>query len=347
MNIRTWFMKINRQDLLQRLLSVECGINHREGISQSGCVVFLNKRIYTFSEEIAASIPAPDAFDKETEGAVSASELIALLRLVTDEELDFEIRNGILLIQGSKRLKVEIPIESKILLPISSVELPITYQKIPHRLMEALNLARNCTKKADKEYTKECIHICPNFVEASDNFRYMRYEVKSSLAESILIRGESIRKVIPLGMTRFAETASWLHFKNSLKLRVSVRKWLSNGSYPDHSEFAKMRGKEFIFPKGLNSSVEIASVMANNGDSIQVSIADGIMSVVGESTGRVSTSIKVKDQNLKVNFRMPPKLITEVIEKSATAEITPFAIRIAGEQFVFIAALEMVGEEKA
>jgi hypothetical protein len=70
--------RINREEFLRNLESVEPGLSPREILEQSSCFIFQKGWIKTFNDEVACKIKSP----LKLEGAVQAAPLLAILSAI-------------------------------------------------------------------------------------------------------------------------------------------------------------------------------------------------------------------------------------------------------------------------
>ena len=331
-------MKLVRKDLLQRLMCVESGLSKREAMVQSSCVVIQAGRFYTLSMEVACSIVSE--LPPEWEGAVVAEKLIKLLKELPDDEIEFDVQDKILIVKGKSRRMVKIAMEEEVLLAIADVELPKKgdWVALDESFSEAIGLVSDCTIRKE-EFIKECIHIAPEWLEASDDSRLIRYRVPTFVKESVLVRGESIKSIAQLGMTRAAVTENWLHFRNPMGLRMSVKKFAID-SYPNMSEFLDQRGRRIKFSKSLGRAVEMAGIFAN--DMVDITVNQDGMTVNGKSAGAESTEeCKVLYTGKEFKFSIPPNIMVELTKQSGKCEITENFLRLDGGKFVLVTALHL------
>ena len=71
-------MKVNREELLRNLESVQAGLSRREILEQSDCFVFGGKRVVTYNDEV--SCRGPSGLDDSFRGAAKADKLLEVLR---------------------------------------------------------------------------------------------------------------------------------------------------------------------------------------------------------------------------------------------------------------------------
>ncbi len=335
-------MLIQRKDFLQNLLMVSPGLSKKEVLQQSGCIVFRKGRMYTLSQEIACSLPSGLA--PEVECAVRAENLIELLKRLPEDELELTHEVKTLNIKGKGR-KAKITLEAEILLPIDEVELPKkdSWQPLHENFAEAVDLVQRCTRKKDN-FTFESIHICSTYMEAGDDIRRiaMRYTVPTFIEKECLVRGETIKCIVQLGMTKGTETDSWLHFHNPIGLRLSIRKF-SMEPYPSMDQLLAIRGKRVVFPKGLQEAAERAGLFTEDGDAVKISVSDDKLVIEGKNvTGEYREGSKLKYKGDPISFYIPAKLIQEIAKDHSECEITSCSLRAEGSQFVYCSSLMMM-----
>lgn len=318
---------------------MEAGIL-KKGPLQSNCVVMRRGWFYTLSREIACAVPSglPETIDE----AIEAERLIEYLKGIKDDEITVVVEDKTLTIKGSNREKSRMALMEEVLLPIDSVERANTYLPITQQFSEAVDLAQKCTLKR-AEFLKACIHIHPKYVEGSDNTRLLRYPIKNFVRQSVLVRGESIKAITQLGMTKAAETESWLHFRNPMGLRVSVRKWEMK-KYPDFGPILAMRGRPIVFPKNITEAADIAALFAEETEGIRLTTRKNQIHIQsGDVSGEYERIIDAQYSGPEISFRIPPKLLIELIDKGTNCELTDCSLRMEGDRFIYVAGLETEG----
>lgn len=331
-------MKVNRRDILHRLLCVCPGLSKRGGIHQSACVILKKGRFYTLSQEIACSVGSE--LPTDLFGAVEAIKLIETLKQSPDDWLELEISNKTLTLLGGKRRKTHLLMEEEITLPIGEVELPKEWTILDIDFFEAVELTHQCTAKSANEFARQCVHIHPEYLEASDNSRFVRYTLKTFVKDSILVRGESLKAIIPFGMTKAAETENWLHYRNPLGLRISVKKFALE-AYPSFVDFLKIRGRKVTFPKELQNAALRAGIFAEGEEqAITVKVSTEGLFIEGKNTqGKHEETLKLKYKGTETSFSAPAKMLSELIEKYNELELTESSLRVDGGKFVLLFCL--------
>lgn len=338
-------MKVNREQLLSELEPILPGLSPREVIEQSSCFVFKDGTAVTFNDEIACSHKT--CLDDVT-GAVRAEPLMGVLRRMKEEVVDINQKNGELIVKGTRK-ESGVGMEKKILLPIESLERPKEWKKIPEGFSEAIDLAQQCAGKDETQFVTTCIHIHPKWVEATDNWQLIRCPIEMNLKGPCLVRHQSIKNVVSMGFTRFAETEAWLHFKNKEGLMMSCRRHLDD--YIDMTPFLKVKGGEkMTLPKGLADSVETAEIFTSeNQDNnlVSIELRKGKMRVRGTGLSGWYKEMKQLDYSgPSLRFLISPKLLAEISQKYNDCVVTKNRLKVDGGNFSYIACLTVAEEEE-
>lgn len=337
-------MRVNREDLLNELESVRPGLSPKEIIEQSSCFVFSEGAVMTYNDEVACTRKC----SLDIEGAVQAEPLIAMLAKFPNDELDITPVEGELQIKAGRRSS-GIRMEQQILLPIDVVEKPRTWKPLDPEFAEAVDIVSRCASTDQSQFSVTCVHIHPDYVEACDNYQLSRFPMKNPIDQPYLVRVNSLKHIIDLGMTKFSETDSWVHFRNKQKLRLSCRRSLE--TYPDFSPFLKVKGTPTTLPKGLGEAVDKAEVFSKeNADNNQVMVElspknGGRLSVVGEGvSGWYKEVKKLKYLDKPIKFRIDPKLLIEITERHNDCEISKKHLIVKGARFQYCTCLGKVSE---
>jgi len=330
-------MKLIRQDFLNRVLAVSPGVS--KSIQQSQCVVFRRGRIYSMSREIACSIPS--GLSDACEAAIPAETLTEVLKRIPDEEVGIEILNGVHVeIKSGKGRRSRVTAEEQITLPVGEVKLPYSWDKIPLSVSEGIGMVWQCAARKG-DLAKQCVHVHPSYLEASDNHCLMRFYSKLPIRSAFVIRGTTLRSVAKLGMTGLGVTENHLHFRNPLGLRISLTKWDMN-QYPDFSKFLDLRGLRIELPKLLIQMARRAELFANEETGIHITLANRKLLVEAANVnGNHIEPEKIDYDGQDLSFFLPPSIVEDLLKKSTTCEITDKTLRVEGESYVYVASLEV------
>lgn len=339
--------KINRDEFLKTLELVQFGVPPKETVSFSKQFVFQDGRVFSYDDEILCKIKS--GLDKEISGAVDAQRLLGILRKLSDVELNLEQKNGEIVLFDNKGKKAFFRVE-KIEgqeLPSDQVESPGEYETLEQGFDEAIKLAQGCARDRDSTFSRTCVHITHDYIEAYDNYQMIRYAIKTPLSsKSILVRKEAVKHISSLGLNKFSETENWIHFKGPSGLVYSCRRWLEE--YPDLSEYFEHEGKVITLPSKLEDIIDRANEFSQelaDANRVKVEIKGGKVIVTGMGiTGRYeeSRSLESKEGIKEVGdfaFLIAPDLLTNVVKKNQQVQITDNMLIAKGDHWTYLAIL--------
>lgn len=343
-NERNIMLRVNREELLKALESVSPGLAAREIIEQSSCFVFENGRVFTFNDEVSCSRKSP----LEIAGAVKAAPLLELLTKLTEEYIEIGKVNSELRVKGSEGRKSLLRMEELVMLPIESIEPPEDWKPLHVDFSEAVSIVHSCASGEESQFVLTCIHIHPDFLEACDGSQIARYALETGVETPMLIRADSLRKILGLDMTEMSETESWVHFRNPAGLVLSCRRYLDE--YKTLDRFISKDGlAPFTLPGGLEEVVSRAEIFSSEnilGNNLEVDLSPDRIVVKGEGAyGWHKEMKKTKYAGDPIRFMIAPKLLVELTKKANECGVTEGRLFIDGGKFVFACSTEQIKEE--
>jgi hypothetical protein len=175
-----------------------------------------------------------------------------------------------------------------------------------------------------------------------------RYAISLNLSEPVMVRKDSLKAAVPLGMVGYAETENWLHFKNEDGLYLSVR---LNRDRLDTSEGAEKSGgylaaepgaAAVVLPKGLVPAVDRACVFADEikDSKVLVKLRPGKVVVEGVgTTGDHREQRAMRYTGKPRDFLISPVLLAKIVEESPECEIGDGKIRVVSGKWIYMAEL--------
>lgn len=329
-------MVVNREATLKVLESVSPGLSPRDTIEQSSCLVFTGGRVVTFNEEILCSRVSPLA---GIEGAVKAKPLLELLSKLPDEDVGIMQQGTNLLINGGKTKRSCIAMETDVLLPIESVEEPSQWRDLSPEFAEAVNIVHTCASTDESQFALTCVHITENYMEACDRYQIARYAIPTGVSMPILVRAESLKRVVGFDMTEVSETDSWIHFRNPAGLRLSLRRFVDE--YKDLSDFINVSNAEpIVLPGTLEEVISRAEIFSGEnalGNHVTVQLRDGTIQIEGAGAwGWHKERRAVKYQGEALAFSISPKLLLTISRKSNECQIKEGRLFIDTGKFRYV-----------
>lgn len=334
-------MRLKRETFLHNLLRVSPGLATREILEQSASFVFKDGRIHTFNDEILCVADYDCGFD----GAVHAAPLVTLLNKMSEDELDISPNAEGLMVAG-KRSRAVVRMHNEILLPIDSVDEPDSWAELNSEFSDALEVVQGSASKDDLHFNLTCIHLSSKYVEACDGYQMTRYNLDTGLEKDCLIKRDSAKSIVGLGMSHVSEGKNWIHFRAD-KITISCRRWVQD--YIDLDELMDFQGRKTTLPGGLAEAVDKAEIFSTDNASenqVLVRIKDGKLRLKGEGAhGWYEEMKKIEYSGEPIQFMVPPKLLIEITKRTNDCEVTAERLKIDAGKFTFVACLSMVEDK--
>lgn len=334
---------INREDFLHELESVQPGLSPREIIEQSSCYIFKDGKVMTYNDEVACRrlslLPLT--------GAVPAGPFTSILRAMVEETIEVEEENGELVLIGKKR-KAGIRKEQEILLPVDKVEKPETaWVPLSEGFLEAISLVQHCASQDESQFNLTCISLTADHIEASDGIQAARVKIKTGVSTPFLVKRNSLKSIVSLGITEFAESPSWVHFRNPDGLVLSCRRYLE--AFHDIAGQYNVKGSSITIPKGLGEAAKKAAIFSsdNSGEDnvVQIELRPNKLRLKGiGALGWFSEIKEIVYSGPEMSFQIRPELLIDITSKHNEAEITEGKMLIRGTNWRYITCLLAIGE---
>lgn len=342
--------RVNREELLAVLESVQPGLSVKSELDQSTCFAFVNGRCVTFNGEVACQAKSPL---NGVEGAVHAGPLLSVLRKMPEDEIEVKL--------GSKKSKQDQPgedhlfvkgkgrtlgvrMDAEILMPLDQLETPTKWRKLDDEFSDALKMVQDCCGGKKADFVIACVHITPDYLEASDNRQMIRYQIKTGVSQSVLIKQTAASHVAMLGASEVSETESWLHFRNSAGVTIACRRFVEE--FKDiGQQFKDMTGQKAVLPKALAAELDNAEVFTSEDadrNLVEIKLMPGKVRVRGEGvTGFYSATKNVEYRGKELTFYLPPSLLRQIVQKHNAIVITDDKIKVKGGKWRYVTALSV------
>ncbi len=344
-------MKVKKDQFLTVIQSVSPGLSTREILEQSSCYVFAGGHVNTFNGELSCRRPlTPLSKELATlTGAVKADKLIAQLEKWPDEEVDVTTTTDALVFTAGRK-EFGLKMEATVHLPIDQIERPEEWKKLPEDFAEAIGVVEKCAGTNETQFALICVHLSPKWLEACDNFHLVRWPMRTGLKRSTLIRKSSAKHLNGLGVTEWAETEAWLHFRNpTTGVELSCLRYLED--YLDLSSFLKPEGEKITLPKGLSEACEKAAVLSSENpeaDQVQITLTPGRLVVRGEgASGWFTERKKVVYDGAPMSFRASPAVLGDLVKRHTEGLVSPGRLLVNAERYIYVLNLYVPEPETA
>lgn len=333
-------MRLPCFDFVQLLESVHYGLAPRETVEQSTCFVFDNGVLHTYNDKVACRIRNP--LLKNLHGAVRSKTFLKVIRRIKDEYIEVTTDEQKITIKG-KRSSSSFALEKDILLPYKNVEVPENWKSLHPDFLDALAIVQECASKDAEKYALTCVHMHPKWLEACDGFQIARHRIDMGIEESCWVEKESIQHIVALGMSKFAITPSWVHFRNPSGLVYSCRRLLTL-EYPNLTPLLKTEGENLVIPKNLKESIEKAKIVeeekAKELLTVTVELFPGKMVIKGKGIlSEYREYRKTKYAGKPVSFIILADVLLEISKKYYDCIVGENKILITGGKWKYVSCL--------
>ncbi len=337
-------MQVNREHLLAVLEAVSIGIARSPSFQQAGCFVFDKEHVLAFNGDVACSGSSPLG---EIHGAVAAGVLLEFLRKLKEEDLEITNSDGALKIKGKGR-RMKFAMEEKILLPLEGIEKPESWLPLHEDFCEAAGMVSACAGKDEKWFDATCVNVHPQWLEAFDGSQMMRHRLSTGVSERFLVQKTAMKQVCVMGMTQWAITDRWVHFKNGNDFVLSCLRYPELEFY-DLSAALKIDGDKVHLPKGLAQAAELAELASseNKDDNVvHVTLRSGEVWIEGKGiTAEYQERRKVGYEGPEISFCMAPKILATLVEKYSEAYVTKERLVVDGGKWRYAVMLKLPAQE--
>jgi len=333
---------MKKQTLLNALELVKPGLAGKESIEQSTSFVFTKGFVITYNDSISVCHPLPEL---SIEGAVPANELYNLLSKIKAEEIEVSIIDNELHINAGKA-RAGVSLIDEIKLPLSEIGAIGEWKPLPERFLKGIEMAMYSCSKSLSEPITNCVYVNKGgFVEGTNNYKITHYELREKMpTPSFLLPSYVISDLIKLHPIEISKGEGWVHFRTQQGTVISCR--IIEDKYPDTKKILEAKGVEIIFPKTIQEIIERAGVFSKwvNTDleTVEIHIEEKRIKVRSQNeNGWFEEEGNIRYEDTPLHFMISPVLLKEIVKETLTFYYSENLLRFEGEDWVYIAALEV------
>ena len=339
-------MKVNIEELNKVLKSLKIGLSgEKETTDQSNSLAFSNGTICTYNDEISVIAP----FDFDFEGVISAKEFLSFVGRLKGSDITFEQKENELIVK-SGRAKAGMKLDSEIRMPLSEINIPKRWKKLPKLFLKALKETLFSTSSDMSIPILTTVHCINGRLESTDNDRATIWDTGEELKMDFLIPTKAGRAIAQQsGIEKYNESDGWIHFKTKDNVIFSCRTF--EGEYPDLSAHFDVEGESITFPANIKEMLDKASVFLSadfeQDEIVTVSVTSkGLLKVGAEGDNAwFEESTRIKNAPGKdIIFSANPTHLQQILSTVNSAVVAEGKILFEGENFQHIVALEVAAE---
>lgn len=332
-------MKILRKELLKKLKTASIGIAANETVEQSDCFVFTEEYLVTFNDEVMTRVKSPLDF----EAVVPQADILKILSKMAEEELDISRKGSELIIKGSKQRKAGITCHSECLLPFDAVPSPGKWKKIKEGAANMLQqAARTCGRDESNPMTT-CVHITPNRIEACDNYRMFRCDMKTGFGGEVLIPASTVMALGGLEIQKVSIGEGWVHFRVAGDCEIACR--CSHSDYANVDPILEIKDPEKLsLPETLSEMISRAEIMTDDeeGGLVKIQLKSNTLTITSrKDAGWYREKEKIKYTGPDLSFEVHPKFLVNVLEMTHKVLIGSGKMKLETDDIKFVVCLEV------
>ena len=327
---------INRQDFIDALTKVKPGLANKEIVEQSTHFLFDDDKIWTYNDQITIM----QKFDSGLIGAVKADSFFKLLNKLPDEQISVSAEEGKIKILAGEKIKANIKIDPDI--KINPIPVPGTnskkWEKLPDNFDKAIAFSSFSASRNFIRPELTCLYVTGEYVIGCDTFRGTKYKLSSKMEQEFLLPAMAGKELSNYNPYKVISDEGWLHFVNKENTTFSCRTY-PDETYPEQIwEFFKVEGEEVVLPVDFLDAIARAEVLLTADFDL-----DRIVSLVIENNqilcfsegdyGDFEESAKIKYQGLKLDVKVHPVLLSEILKHLQTVVIGE-RLLFKGENFL-------------
>ncbi len=337
---------VKRIELLGVLNKLRPGLAKRGIVEQSTHFMFLGKDVATFSDQIAIIHP----FETDFPFSVKGEEFYKLISGITEDELEFSIKDDKLSIQ-SKTTKAGM---STIVDDKDRVDRLVTnlkkemkdWTEVPKDLLAGLYLAMFSAAKDLSQGTLSCVYVNGKDILSSDSLRASWYEMTEEV-EPFLIPAKDVNEIVKFtDIESMCQSENWVHFQTKGRVTFSVRKIL--GVFKDLKKKFDVEGDSITLPPTLKEVIDSIIFLSEGDIEVNKIISMGIdknkiICKAEKETGWVEKTVDFKYKGKPLQFLINPIFLSQILSKTTEMTLTENIALFSTDNFAHIVALPIEG----
>lgn len=257
--------------LLVQLEAVTPGLADRGFLDPTDHFIFSDGEVWTFNDRVACRTPCSL---KDISGAVEAQSLLRLLRSLRGQQVEFSTTESRLQLTVSDMSRYQMPLDRAVSIHPVPLPEPDEWLALPADFRDAIKSVARFASKDSAEEQRSCVHIHPNWIEASNGVKWdptiagtqaARYEISIPIDAPIRVHATAIHHLGEVPVVEFAVKDKWIHFRDKNGFSISCR--VEGKKYPDLSSLLeKDGGTSLTFPASVKRSIDrLKTIWSGNG----------------------------------------------------------------------------------
>jgi len=331
-------MRIQKQELLNKLKSIKPGLASKEIIEHSNSFCFDSDKIVTYNDEVSVEAP----FESGITGAIRGAEFYKTVDKFPADSIRLQQKDNQLII-SSKKAKASFNIEEFNLPEISS---PKKWKNLPEDFKEAVNL---CSLSASKSMAKPaltCLYFNGTEVRSCDNYRVSIYSSSSEFPLAMLLPAAAALNLCSHDVVKYNVSDQWIHFKTKEDIVFHCRSIQDEFPHEDEiNPFFKFKATRNVdLPISLPDMIERAEIMDDSefdiDKAIQLTLTGNALICKGQGNiGWFEEKEQLDYSGPDVTIQIHPRLLTEILHISNKIRIGQDKVIFKSSKFKHVISL--------
>ena len=345
-------LKINTQNLLTALETVNPALAQKEFVETTTHYFFTNEKLITYNDKICISYPYT-RFNKTF--SIKAKDFYNIIKTIKSKFFICKISNTDFLL-NSEDTDAKISINTDDLFvkemyeSLNINDLEFDTLNDPDSFIKGLDFCRFSASKDATNQNFYCVSVDSKKICSSDNYRMSFYKIKE-LIPNFLIPATSVNELVNFSFNQLCVVKNWVHFKNENGLVFSSR--LVSGNYPDLTELLakKIDTKKIELPKELKNLIADVSLMAK-GDTevdknVDITLDNNILTCTSKKEiGWLTKKMPINYTGDKLMFQINPTFLSQILNKVNTIELTDKLAFFFTDNFTHLIAANVVNSDE-
>jgi len=317
--------KFNRVDTLAVLLKVKPGLAAKDIIEEMTHYLFTGSDVIAYNDRICVQHPLETDFICSVDASVLESTLTKMKTKEVEIGIVKEKDKEELVIKNSKaKVHCAIMKDHMVFEKVANLSTDFEddpWKSLPNDFVSGARLASYAASKDESAGTATCIRVEGNTILAGDVYRCSKYDMEEEM-DSFMIKAQALESMASYSFADYCITDSWAHFLTEDDVVFSTRV-ISGNFLPFDKVMEKFEGEEFPLPDDLSSSIDIASIMADDthgtvDQTIHIFINDGKLTCEGSKEEGHSRSVCAVDYDGDpIEFLINPNSLLEALKRGS------------------------------
>lgn len=328
-------MKVNRNELLQKLDIAKPGLAKKEIVEEAIRFIFTGESITTFNDEICVIAPYPTDF----QCSVNGEEFYKILVGIKEDEIDISLEEDQMKIKSKKTragLSTIVGEKERVGSLVEKLQNSTTgkgfWRRLPKDFIEGVSL---CMFNASKDMTtgvRCCVAINEDKVYSSDSVRISRFNMDGTVKE-MLIPARNAVELVKYPIKKYGKSDGWLHFLTDEDVMFNCRMMVGEYPYTINRFFEKNATHgPFTMPEELGEIMKSAVIMATGDEvvakMVEMKIEKGKVICRSEKErGWMEKEVEFEYTGKDMTFYINPVFFAQILTKATTFSL------IQGEEF--------------